>query len=413
MNILFCHNNFPGQFHRLAVELAADPGNRVLFLSLHRRGDVNVPGVDWRQVPLPDPENTRNRPRKKYLDILARGERFADAMLALRREGFQPDVVYGHVGFGCNIYAKDIFPRAAHMGFFEWFYTDGADVGFFSGGKPVPLATLAENRQCNMCMLTALADCVLGICPTHWQKIQHPPEFRHKLHVLHDGVDTRFFSPQKTRGVKLRALDLSGAEELVTYATRGLEPYRGFHTFYRSLPAVLAARPKVHVVIMADDRVSYGQPRKDGRSWKQVLQEEVSVDEARVHFLPFQPYDQYRSLLRASDCHVYLTAPFVLSWSMLEAMSCGCLVVASDTEPVREVIRDGENGFLTDFRQPAQLARRIVACLERQGEMEAVRVRARRTILDRYDLKKLLPLQKELVRAAAALGCADRLERIR
>ncbi|MBE6440797.1 MAG: glycosyltransferase [Desulfovibrio desulfuricans] len=408
MNILFCHNNFPGQFHRLAVELAADASNRVVFLSLYRRGDVNVPGVDWRQVPLPAEEENPNRPRKKYLTILARGERFADAMLALRREGFAPDVVYGHVGFGCNIYAKDIFPRAAHMGFFEWFYTAGADVGFFAGPRGPALTTLAENRQCNMCMLTALNDCCLGITPTRWQLEQHPQEYRHKLHVLHDGVDTRFFSPQKTRGVKLRALDLSGVEELVTYATRGLEPYRGFHTFYRALPAILAARPRAHAVIMADDRSPYGGERKDGKTWKQVLQEEVSVDEARVHFLPFQPYDQYRALLRASDCHVYLTAPFVLSWSMLEAMSCGCLVVASDTEPVREVIRDGVNGFLTDFWQPEGLARRVVACLERQGEMEPVRARARKTILERYDLRKLLPLQVGLVRAAAALGAAGR-----
>ncbi len=403
MNILFCHNTSPGQSHRIAVERAARPENRVVFLSHYRRGDVGVPGVEWRQVPAPAQENTQNRPRKKYLDILARGERFADAMLSLRKEGFQPDVSYGHVGFGCNIYAKDIFPRAAHMGFFEWYYTGGADVGFFSAGRPVPLTTLAENRQCNMCMLTALTDCVLGICPTEWQKAQHPQEFLHKLQVLHDGVDTRFFSPQKTRGVKLRALDLSGAEELVTYATRGLEPYRGFHTFYRALPAVLEARPNAHVVIMADDRVSYGQPRKDGKTWKQVLQEEVKVDEKRVHFIPFQPYDQYRALLRASDCHVYLTAPFVLSWSMLEAMSCGCVVVGSDTEPVREVIRDGVNGFLTDFWQPGPLAGKIVACLREKERAALIREQARKTILARYDLKKLLPRHVALVHAAANL----------
>ena len=403
MNILFAHNNFPGQFHRLAVELAADPANRVVFLSHYRRGDLGVPNVAWKQVPLPAEERSPNPARRKYLSILARGERFGDAMLGLAREGFRPDVVYGHVGFGCCVYAPDIFPQAAHMGYFEWYYTGRADVRFFAGDRPVPLTTRAENRQCNMCTLSALKECVLGIAPTRWQFEQHPPEFAHKLHVLHDGVDTRFFAPGKSRGVKLKELDLSGVEEIVTYATRGLEPYRGFHTFYRSLPAVLSARPRAHVVIMADDRSSYGVKRKDGKTWKEVLREEVRVDDSRVHFIPFQPYDQYRALLRASDTHVYLTAPFVLSWSMLEAMSCGCLLVASNTEPVREVVRDGVNGFLADFWNPDDLARRIVFCLERRGQLDAVRANARKTVLARYALHKLLPRHAALVRAAVEL----------
>lgn len=404
MNILFAHNNFPGQFHRLAVELAADPANHVVFLSHYSRRDVAVPGVEHRQVPLPAEEETPNLPRKKYLSLLGRGERFADAMVALAKEGFRPDVVYGHVGFGCCVYAPDIFPRAAHMGYFEWFYSSGADVRFFAGNRPVPLTTRAENRQCNMCTLSALHDCLLGVCPTRWQLAQHPPEFAHKLHVLHDGVDTRFFTPSKSPALQLEGVDLSGAEELVTYATRGLEPYRGFHTFYRSLPAILQTRPRAHVIIMADDRTAYGGKRKDGKTWKEALREEVSVDESRVHFIPFQPYGQYRELLRASAVHVYLTAPFVLSWSMLEAMSCGCLLVASSTEPVREVLRDGVNGFLTDFWDADSLARRVIACLENREKLEPVRANARRTIVNNYALIRLLPRQVALVRAAAELA---------
>ncbi len=403
MNILLAHNNFPGQFHRLAVELAADPANKVIFLSHYRRNDVRVPGVDWRHVPLPAPEETPNTPRKKYLTILAQGERFADAMTKLHREGFRPDVVHGHVGFGSCMYAPDIFPNAMHMGYFEWFYTHGADTAFFAGGKPPSLVNLAENRQCNLCTLSALAECTVGITPTFWQRDQHPKEFHSKLHVLHDGVDVQFFSPAKTQGVKLRELDLSGAEEIVTYATRGLEPYRGFHTFYRALPAVLEARPKAQVVIMADDRTAYGGTRKDGKTWKQVLQEEVQLDESRVHFIPFQPYDQYRALLRASDVHVYLTAPFVLSWSMLEAMSCGCLLVSSDTEPVREVLREGVNGYMVNFWDHNALAERVIHCLEHREKLDHMRAAARKTILARYALHKLLPRQTDLMKAGVLL----------
>ena len=410
MNILFAHNNFPGQFHRLAVELAADPSNRVVFLSHYSRRGVAVPGVEHRLVPLPAdahlPEEAgiHGLPRSKCLSLLGTGERFADAMAELAKEGFRPDVVYGHVGFGCCIYAPDIFPRAAHMGYFEWFYTGGADAAFFAGSGPVPLTTRATRRQSNIGTLMALNDCLLGVCPTHWQLAQHPPEFAHKLHVLHDGVDTRFFTPSRSPGLRIGGVDLSGADELVTYATRGLEPYRGFPAFYRSLPAILEARPRAHAVIMADDRVIYGAARKDGRTWKEVLHEEVSLDESRVHFIPFQPYNQYRELLRASSVHVYLTVPFVLSWSMLEAMSCGCLLVASDTEPVREVVRDGVNGFLTDLRDAGALARRVTYCLENRKKLEAVRANARRTILDRYALASLLPRQVALVRAAMEMG---------
>ena len=401
MNILFAHNNFPGQFHRLAVELAAHPEHRVVFLSQYRRGDVNVPKVEWVQVPLAADEQTPNAPRRKYLNLLARGERFADSMLKLRNEGFRPDVVYGHVGFGCCIYAPDIFPRAMQMGYFEWYYTNRADTQFFAGNQPVKLTTMAENRQCNMCTLQALKECTVGICPTRWQFDQHPPEFHHKLHILHDGVDTQFFTPREdgARGLALRTLSLPDDAEIVTYATRGLEVYRGFPTFYRSLPEVLEARPNAHAVIMADDRVSYGGKRGDGKTWKEALVEEVKLDESRVHFIPFQPYDQYRELLRASDVHVYMTAPFVLSWSMLEAMSCECLLVASDTEPVREVINHEQNGLLVGFWDHKALARRVADALERREEMKPLRKAARRTIEQKYNLLQLLPRHIELMQA--------------
>lgn len=392
----------------MAVELAANPQNRVVFLSHYLRSDVRVPKVEWRQVPLPEKEKSPSSPRRKYLSLLASGERFADAMLALAKEGFRPDIVHGHVGFGCCVYAPDIFPQAMQMGYFEWYYTNKADTTFFARGKPVELITKAENRQCNMCVLSALKECTLGICPTWWQFSQHPPEYAHKLHVLHDGVDTDFFTPAaETAPLKLPGVELPEDVEIVSYATRGLEPYRGFHTFYRSLPQILEERPKAHIVIMADDKTSYGGKRNDGKTWLEALREETRVDESRVHFIPFQPYPAYRALLRASHVHVYLTAPFVLSWSMLEAMSCGCLLVASDTEPVREVVRNGINGFLTDFWDPASLARSVRFCLEHQGELQNVRQAARKTILANYALKKLLPRHIELMNAGLHLKRAQ------
>ena len=404
MNILFAHNNFPGQFHRLSAELAADTANKVVFLSQYRRGDINAPGVIWRQVPALPKEEGKNSPRNKYLDLLGRGEVFGDAMVKLRKEGFIPDVIYGHVGFGCCLYAPDIFLDAAHVSYFEWYYTNRADTEFLAQGHPISLNTRAENRQSNMCILMALKEAHIGVCPTQWQRDQHPREYWHKLQILHEGVDTHYFTPAApVRGLHLHDLELPDGAEVFTYATRGLEPYRGFPTFYRSLPAILEARPNAHAVIMANDRISYGNKRKDGKTWKGVMEDEVKLtpeQAQRVHFLPFQSYGEYRKLLQASACHVYLTVPFVLSWSMLEAMSCGCVVVASDTEPVREVLRHEANGILTPFWDHKQLAARVVDVLAHPAEYAPLRAKARRTIEAHYNLDQLLPRQVAMIKAA-------------
>lgn len=333
---------------------------------------------------------------------LRQAELFANAMLALKKEGFTPDVVHGHVGFGGQLYAPDIFPHAAQAGYFEWMYTDGADVAFWGGRESVPLGKQIVQRDSNMCVLSGLQAATAGICPTFWQRDQHPEEYYGKLHVLHDGVDTEFFSPNSNQRFQVDNIDLTDAE-IITYATRGLEPYRGFHTFYRSLPAVLEARPKAHVLIMAHDRTVYGTQRADGKTWREALREDVPLDASRVHFLPFQPYPQYRGLLRASHVHVYLTAPFVLSWSLLEAMSCGCLVIASDTEPVREVMHHGQNGLLTDFWDHAMLSRRIIAALRYQSELVPVPQAARQPIEKHYALRILMPKQVQLLESMGSL----------
>lgn len=400
MNVLLLHNNFPGQFNNLAAALAARPGARVVFLSCFCRNDVRVPGVLWRQVLLPG-KGEGNKKDSNPPPPLRMADHFANAMFALKKEGFRPDVVHGHAGFGPLLYAPDIFPDAGHMSFFEWYYTDGADRAFFGKLDDGHSDKRLGHRQSNACVLSALDASVVGICPTEWQRRQHPTQYHDKIRILHDGVDTDFFSPQPSFTLTVNGVNLKDAE-VVTYATRGLEPYRGFPTFFRSLPAVLQARPKTHVLIMAHDRTVYGSKRSDGKTWRQALLEEVDVDESRVHFLPFQPYPKYRSLLRASHAHVYLSAPFVLSWSAIEAMSCGCLLIGSDTEPVREVVRHDENGLLTDFWDPAALADAIIYALENREKMERLRRAARQTVLNRYSLRTLLPQHMALVDMTAS-----------
>jgi glycosyltransferase involved in cell wall biosynthesis len=289
---------------------------------------------------------------------------------------------------------KDIFPKSKLLCYFEWFYRSaGSDVGF----DPEETLTIDDQlriRIKNAPILSDLYSCDAGLSPTLWQKTQFPREYHHKIHVLHDGVDTRFFSPNKLEKLVLPELnlDLSDAEEIVTYVSRGLEPYRGFPQFMKAMSILQKKRKKCHVVIVGEDRVAYGKKLPDGKTYKHAMLEKYSFDSARLHFTGRLPYDQYLKVLRSSRVHVYLTRPFVLSWSMLEAMSTGCLLVASDTQPVKEVIQHHENGLLVDFFDAEALVHQVEEALDNQDEMETIREKARQTILDRYDLAKLIPL---------------------
>ncbi len=403
MNYLFLHNNYPGQFRQVAAALAARPGNTVVFLSEYVRRDQIVPGVRHGLVIPVKPVESNNPAEHAYLTILRRAESYGNAMMQLKKQGFTPDLIYDHCGWGCGMYAPDIYPKAVRASYFEWFYTYRSDYNFLDPGQPYSPVDFAPNRQRNLCQLDALHECDLAISPSNWQRSQYPREYQDKIQVLHEGIDTDFFSPNP--GEKLifenikdkTRLDLSQVPEIVSYATRGLEPYRGFPQFFRSLPRVLAERPNCHVVIMAEDRVSYGSKRRDGKGWREAMLEEVDVDLSRVHFVGFRPYAEYLRLLRASSVHVYLTVPFVLSWSMLEAMSCGCLIVASDTDPVREVMRHNENGLLTSFRDPEAIAAQIIQALKNKNSLDHLRKNARQGILDHYNLKQLLPRHLKLL----------------
>ncbi len=238
-----------------------------------------------------------------------------------------------------------------------------------------------------------LASCDRGISPTHWQKQQFPTEFHPKLKVLHDGIDTTYFYSNPRAKIVLPAigLDLSQIDEIITYATPGMEPYRGFPQFMEAVALIQQRRPNCHVVVMGTDRVAYGKALPGGKTYKQFMLEKLPLDLSRLHFTGSLPSDQYRQVLQASSAHIYLTHPFALSWSMLEAMACGCLLIASDTAPVTEVIQDGKNGLLVDFFSPNDIADRVDEVLGHSDRLATLRTNARETILKRYDLAALLP----------------------
>jgi glycosyltransferase involved in cell wall biosynthesis len=249
-------------------------------------------------------------------------------------------------------------------------------------------------RVRNAPILLDLYSCDRGLSPTQWQRQQFPPEFQPKLKVLHDGIDTSFFQPQPGAKLVLPSigLDLSHVDELITYVARGMEPYRGFPQFMRSVALIQKRRPNCHAVVVGEEGVFYGRTLPDNKTYKQQMLEELpQLDLTRLHFTGRLSYDQYLQVLQASSVHIYLTYPFVLSWSMLEALSTGCLILGSSTPPVMEVIRDGENGLLVDFFSAEAIADRVDEVLEHPDRMARLRQNARATILEGYDLAKLLP----------------------
>lgn len=392
MNILFLHPNFPAQFRHLVTALAKNFQNKVVFGTKREEGSIS--GV---LKAIYTPSRQARRETHHYVrnleNAVLQGQAVYRLAEQLKKERFIPDVVYGHSGWGPTLFIKDIFPKAELLCFFEWFYHAHGTDADFDPKEPLTADDEARIRIKNTPMLTDLYSCDRGLSPTYWQRQQFPPEFHNKITVRHDGVDTNYFHPKP--GAKLvlqnKNLDLSEVDEIVTYVARGMEPYRGFPQFMEAVSILLKKRPNCHVVIVGDDRVAYGRSLPEGESYKKLMLDTYDYDLARLHFTGSLPYSQYLQVIQASSVHVYLTRPFVLSWSMLEVMSTGGLVLGSKTPPVEEVIEDGVNGLLVDFFAIDRIVERIEEVLDHPDKMANLRVKARETIQEKYDLSRLLP----------------------
>lgn len=402
MNLLFIHQNMPGQFRHLIAGATAG-SHRVVCMG--RRNDF-VPSKIGRVVyQVPDPP--ANAVIHRYLSVtqnaVHHGEQAARACEILVRNGFQPDLIVAHPGWGESLYVKEVFPAAPLLHYCEWYYrTRGADTNFdpaFQQDLDANCAVLTRNAH----LLMGLAACDWGMAPTAWQKLQHPAAFHDKISVAFDGIDTDAAAPDPAAQFRLQdGRVLTQGAEVITYVARSLEPYRGYPSFMRALPEILRRRPGAVAVVVGGDDISYGRPPPGGGTWRENLAAEVDLDPARVFFPGRIPRNDFLRLLQVSAAHVYLTVPFVLSWSMLEAMAAGCVVVGSATPPVQEVIEDGRNGFLVDFFSPAAIADRVVAVLEQGAALREVRQAARWTAISRYSLARCLPRQIALLEAVAA-----------
>jgi glycosyltransferase involved in cell wall biosynthesis len=350
MKFLFLHPNFPAQFRYVTKALAQNSQNQVVFITARKEG--SIPGVKKVVYQLSRSVHPQTHHYVASLEeAVLHGQAVYRSALKLKAEGFIPDVIYGHSVWGQTLFLKELFPKAKLLCYFEWYYrAHGSDMDF-DPAETVTTDDEARIRVRNAAILLTLEGCDRGICPSHWQKSQFPKEFHHKLDVVYDRIDTDFFCPDPTAKMVLPScnLDLSHAQEIVTYVARGLEPYRGFPQFIEAIALLQQQRPECHAVIVGEDRVVYGAPHVSGKTYKQVMLEKLDLDSSRVHFVGIPPWQEYRRVFQASSVHVHLCRPFLLSWSLLEAIAVGCRIVASNTPPVLEVIQDGVNGTLVDF----------------------------------------------------------------
>jgi glycosyltransferase involved in cell wall biosynthesis len=437
--ILIIHQNFPGQFRHIALHLQQHAGVEVIGLG--RETAPGLPNFKWFRYTLHRQVKADTHPYLRQMDAaVLHGQAVVRALGELKRKGFEPDTILAHPGWGETLYAKDVFPQARLIHFCEWYYSSqGADSGF-DPEFPDTLDDALRIRTWNALHLLNLENCDAAIAPTHWQKSRFPAAYQDKIRVVHEGIDLDGLAPDPQAVLRIAPrslpsplppagegnsqaptpavpsppgeggasapgegpalasvqtqLSFHSGQPLITFVSRNLEPYRGFHSFMRALPAVLRQHPSAQVLILGGDEVSYGSRPKDAANWREkllleLLPSPVSICAEpvnqlspehlnRIHFLGKLPYASYKKLLQVSAVHVYLSYPFVLSWSLLEAMATGCRIIASDTTPVREVIRHNENGTLCDFFDTAQLADQILAALADPQVGDPLRVQARR-----------------------------------
>jgi glycosyltransferase involved in cell wall biosynthesis len=405
MVVIFIHQNFPAQYLHIVRCLAAQPENQIYFITQANHSEL--PGVR-KLVYQPDlPLVSSCHAYTASFDTAVRtGTAVAGVCRGLRDQGVVPDIVVGHCGWGETLFVKEVCPDIPLLSYFEFFYyPQGADVGFDPEFAPRLAGDGARLQVRNTVNRLSFAESDWGHTATAWQRSLFPVAMQARITSLHEGVDTTRVKPDPTAWIKLARENilLTPADEVITYVSRNLEPYRGFHIFMRALPEMLRRRPRAHALIVGGDGLSYSDPPPGGGTYREMMLAEVgaTLDLDRVHFLGQVAYETYLNVLQVSSVHIHLTYPFVLSWSFLEAMSTGCLVIGSATPPVLEVLRDGTNGLVVDFFSIDNICDRVDEVLDHPDRMQALRDAARATALRNFDLSVTLPRWNQLLKALA------------
>ena len=390
MKILFSHQNYPAQFGAFGSYLARR-GWEIWFATGNLKAKVPEGCHLIRMKPHREITKGVHRYASPLEKAMINGQAFANACIAERERGFHPDVVVAHSGWGSGTFAKAVWPDCKYVAYVEWFYR-WPPLDQIKPSNPKHLEDRrAEALARNAPTLLDLAEADLVFCPTEFQAEQFPPRYREGMQVMHDGVHAAMLKPDPKAVFKPNGTALPEDSEVISYATRGMEPHRGFPQFMRMLADLQKRRPNLHAIIGGEDRVAYGAKLPEGESWKQRMLEELDLDLERVHFVGLLPRREYTRLLQFTDLHVYLTVPFVLSWSLIEAMSIACPLLVSDTRPVREALEPDRGALMVDHNDHDALVKAAEKMLSDKDLRERLGKAARLRVLERYDSSWIWP----------------------
>ncbi len=402
MHVLFLHHNFPAQFGQIAARLVRSEGWRCTFVNEKvdgLQGDIDC--IRFR--PTSGATHHNHYCSRTFENQIWRSEAVVAALID--RPDVRPDLIVAHSGFVSALFLRELYPEVPVIGYFEWFY-HRADSDFdFRRDLPLPgPAEAMRLRVRNATLLLDLQNCDAGYCPTDFQRSQFPTEYQVKLRTIFDGIDTGFWKPIGEKPRRVAGVEIPEGHQVVTYVSRGFESLRGFDKFLQVADGLCRDRGNLTVIVVGEDRIAYGGDNKftGGKSFKDWVIDRRDFDLSRVHFVGRVPPDELVRVFAVSDLHLYWTVPFVLSWSLINAMACGCKILASDTGPVREVIREGRTGHLADFFDVSAWRAQANAMLDSPADFAHLGGNARQVVSERFELELCLAEMKSLY--AATIG---------
>lgn len=394
MHVLFVHQNFPAQFGHVARALIRQHGFRCTFVTNRPAGEVE--GI---RVLHYDPQGGATQRTHYFTRTFENAVAHAHGVFeACRREpDLRPDLVVGHSGFGSTLFLRELYDCPI-INYFEYYYRPhGSDLDFRDDYPPLPQDFLRSYCR-NAMLLLDLQNCDAGYAPTQWQKSRLPVEYADKIEVIFDGVDRTIWRRHENLPRSLGGYTAPEDTRIVTYVSRGFETMRGFDIFMKVAKRIYEQYPNVLFAVVGEDRVAYGgdQRHTGGKTFRQHVLEQDEYDLSKFIFPGRLAPPQLAQLLSLSDLHLYFTVPFVLSWSLFDALSCGCTVVASNTPPVRELITHEETGLLADFFDIEGLSDLALRVLRDPAGHRHLGEAGMRLIEEQYDLKKMLPRMLDL-----------------
>jgi glycosyltransferase involved in cell wall biosynthesis len=406
MHVLFVHQNFPAQFGHIARHLVRSRGWTCTFLSKTAPGELS--GIRKIQYQVAGGARESNHYcSRTFENAVWSSHGVYEACKA--HPGLRPDLIVGHSGFGSTLFLAELYPDVPVVNYFEYFYhARGSDLDFRPDSPPKELDFLRSHARNAMISLD-LINCRAGYSPTEYQRSLFPAELRPKIEVIFDGIETDIYERRTDIPRQIGGRTISDSTRIVTYVSRGFESMRGFDIFMRSAKLIYESYPDVLFLVVGGDRICYGGDanRIKHETFREHVLAQDDYDLSKFHFTGLVPVPTLVDILSLSDLHIYLTVPFVLSWSLMNALACGCTVLASDTAPVREMITHGVNGLLADFFDVEGLAKQAVGVLRDPDDYRALGRRAAEIIRDRYALEVTLPRLVDLLERAQRSPARD------